>query len=110
MTKDIEARVWVRLGETPTAQDAAAMADLVRTIEDRICLRIGAVRCPDALASIVTDAAVKAWRRRYYEGITSESAGDISTSFVDDILSEYEQEISGYIDVSGMNRKRVRFL
>ena len=35
-------------------------------------------------------------RRAYYEGITSEGAANISTTFVDDVLSEYADEIALY--------------
>ena len=68
---------------------------------------------PASFQAICVDAAVKIGRRTYYEGISTESVTNISTSFVDDILSEYEAEISGYLDAqaeSGKIDKVVRFL
>ena len=38
------------------------------------------------------------WRRTYYEGISSEGASNITTSFVEDILAEYDGEIEDYKD------------
>ena len=62
------------------------------------------------------DAVVKAYRRLYYEGITSETVGgnaSITTQFVSDILAEYEDEIEAYRAMHGGDdggEGRVRFL
>ena len=52
-------------------------------------------------------------RRTYYEGISSESVANLSTSFVEDILSEYDREISDWKnnrDDTDGNNKAVHFL
>lgn len=55
------------------------------------------------------------YNRIYYEGISSESGGNISTSFVEDILNEYNGEIESYLSLKKNSnedgtRKVVRFL
>jgi hypothetical protein len=86
---------------------------------DRLSLRLGVSNesaFPSVFYSVVVDATVKAWRRVYYEGVSSETSGSINTSFVEDILAEYEPEIAGYLDSvspdeeSGSVGKVVRFL
>lgn len=68
---------------------------------------------PNLFESICVDAVVKMYRRTYYEGISSEGAANISTTFVDDVLSEYAQEIGDWktqqANVGGSG-KVVRFL
>ena len=52
-------------------------------------------------------------RRIYYEGISSEGVANISTSFVDDILAEYADEISDWKSAqaeSGNTNKVVTFI
>ena len=60
------------------------------------------------------DAVVKMYRRTYYEGISSEGVANISTSFVEDILDEYAEEIARYRDQqangAGGSGKVVTFL
>ena len=91
-------RVMLRLGSTaePGSDEYKQIQDCIQTIEDRIVLRIGAEELPEILESICVDATVKMWRRVYFEGISSESASEISTSFVEDILNEYETELASY--------------
>lgn len=104
-------RLKVRLPDT--ALNDEQLTEYLNTINDRLILRLGADSLPAAFQSICVDAAVKMVRRTYYEGISTESVTNISTSFVDDILSEYEAEISGYLDAqaeSGKTDKVVRFL
>jgi len=86
--------------------------ELVQTAKDRILLRVGlsgADEFPAALETIAVEVTVKAWRRQYYEGITSESADTINTSFVEDILAEYAQELSSWKSAFS-GEGRVRFL
>lgn len=104
-------RLKVRLPDT--ALNDEQLTEYLNTINDRLILRLGADSLPAAFQSICVDAAVKMVRRTYYEGISTESVTNISTSFVDDILSEYEAEISGYLNAqaeSGKTDKVVRFL
>ena len=90
---DILARARLR---TDDVYDDALLEDLVQTVTDRLCIRLGVQELPQAFESVAADAAVKAARRVYYEGIQSEGASNISTSFVSDILSEYDAEIDRY--------------
>lgn len=104
-------RLKVRLPNTELTDEQ--LDEYLSTVSDRLILRLGADSLPAAFQSICVDAAVKMVRRTYYEGISTESVTNISTSFVDDILSEYEAEISGYLDAqaeSGKTDKVVRFL
>lgn len=108
---ELLARLKVRLPDTALSDEQ--LTEYLNTISDRLVLRLGAEALPAAFQSICVDAAVKMVRRTYYEGISTESVTNISTSFVDDILSEYESEINGYLDAqaeSGKIDKVVRFL
>lgn len=79
--------------------DADVMQELSQMVLDRICLRIGVDEeaFPSILQSVVVDATIKAWRRRYYEGIATEKAGGITDEFVQDILAEYAEELNRWI-------------
>ena len=98
-------------GET---YDDAIMDEIIQTVTDRLCLRLGVKEIPAVFLSIVTDASVKVWRRRYYEGIETEKQSTLTTTFIADVLAEYQPEIDHWLnsaaaDQSG-NRKVVRFL
>lgn len=88
-------RVLLRLGGEPA--DAMQIQDYTRIIIDRLCLRLREDILPVQFEGIAADAVVKMYRRTYFEGISSEGTDGITTSFVDDILSEYEGEIQSYI-------------
>ncbi len=89
--------------------------EYVQTAIDRICLRAGVDDLPKPFHSIAVDVVVKMHRRSFYEGIASESADTLSTSFVDDLLNEYTAEFEAYKnrikneDTSG-SLKVVKFL
>lgn len=93
-------RVKTRLKFDEVLPDDAFLSELCQTVTDRIYLRVGLIPAgtdpPAALASIAVDASIKLYRRQYHEGINSEGAEGLSTSFVDDILSEYELEFEAY--------------
>lgn len=92
--KALEERVIVRLsGETV---NDALIEELVETVSDRLCIRLGEEELPALFNSICVDATVKLYRRVYYEGISNEGNEGISTSFVEDVLSEYLYEIEEY--------------
>lgn len=86
--------------------------DLIQTVTDRVNLRLGTKTVPKIFESIVVDAAVKMYRRMYYEGIQSENVGGMSNSFITDILSEYDSEFEQYRanGNGGTGGKIVRFL
>lgn len=104
-------RLETRLPDTELTEDQ--LLEYLQTMSDRLCLRLGAEILPALFSSICVDATVKMVRRTYYEGISSEGAANISTSFVDDILSEYASEISDWKSgqaAGGNSKKVVKFL
>ena len=109
--EELLARLKVRLPETNLTD--SQLTEYLQTMSDRLCLRLGAETLPPLFCSICVDAAVKMMRRIYYEGISSEGVANISTSFVEDILSEYGNEISDWKNAqasSGNTGKVVRFI
>lgn len=108
---DILQRVRVRITD-PNVSDEL-LNEYIQTIMDRLCLRLGAETLPAVFDSVCVDAVIKMVRRTYYEGISSESVANLSTSFVEDILSEYDREISDWKnnrDDTDGNNKAVHFL
>lgn len=106
------ARLRLRLlpdGGEETQGAEAEMQEVLRTVSDRLCLRAGVDALPRALESICVDAAVKLWRRRYFEGISSEGGGEVSTAFVEDIFAEYEQDITRWRE-HNCAKRTVQFL
>lgn len=105
-------RIRARIPES--IEDDAFFEEYIQTISDRLCLRLGTMVVPKLFESICVDAVVKMYRRTYYEGISSEGVANISTSFVDDILDEYADEIARYRDQqangAGGSGKVVTFL
>ena len=75
--------------------DQTALEELCDMVTARLCLRLSADDLPEIFYPIAADAAVKAYRRIYYEGVASESSVG-SVSFIQDILAEYEDEIAAY--------------
>lgn len=106
----VQARVNNRLSNEE--YDAALISELTDLVTGRLCLRLGAERLPMSFESIAADAVVKAYRRYYFEGISSETVSGnaaLTTHFVDDILAEYADEIEAYKAVHG-GTGVVRFL
>ena len=87
-------RVLLRLRNE--AVDTEVIEDYAKIITDRLCLRLGVDSLPTAFEGIAADATVKLYRRAYFEGISSEGTEGLTTSFVADVLSEYDAEISAY--------------
>lgn len=83
---------------------------LCDTISDRLKLRLGETKLPEAFERIAAEATVKAFRRMYYEGIETESVSDISTHFISDILAEYDEEIKQYRNANNTTTDIVRFI
>lgn len=113
MISEIAKRIECRM--TGELCDKAVMGEISQTVLDRICIRLGIsneTSFPALFYGVCAEASVKAYRRRYYEGIQSESAsGVFSDTFVDDILSEYEKEFETYRNGNDVgSSKRVRFL
>ena len=109
--EDLLTRLKVRLSNTDLTDEQ--LTEYLQTMSDRLCLRLGAETLPPLFYSVCVDASVKMVRRIYYEGISTEGVANISTSFVDDILSEYSDEISDWKNsqaASGNTGKVVSFL
>lgn len=87
-------RVLLRLHNEVT--DTEVIEDYAKIITDRLCLRLGVDSLPKTFEGIAADATVKLYRRAYFEGISSEGTDGLTTSFVADVLSEYDAEISAY--------------
>lgn len=87
-------RVKKRLSDETVNE--TVLEEMVQTVCDRLCIRLGEEVLPVPFQSICADAVMKMHRRTYYEGISSEGAAEISTSFVDNSLSEYESEIQDW--------------
>jgi hypothetical protein len=87
-------RVLLRLRSESV--DTEVIEDYAKIITDRLCLRLGVDTLPKTFEGIAADATVKLYRRAYFEGISSEGTEGLTTSFVADILSEYDAEISAY--------------
>lgn len=84
------------LSRIPESTESEVVLEYIRTVSDRLCLRLGTESLPKLFESVCVDAVIKMYRRTYYEGISSEGVANISTSFVEDILNEYADEISRY--------------
>lgn len=96
MADSLVDRVRVRFLEGEAVPDEAVISEMLRTVEDRLCIAIECEELPARAESIVVDATMKALRLRGYEGSSSESAGDggsVSNSFVTAILDEYAEEV-----------------
>ena len=72
------------------------ISQLIELVHDRLLLRLQEESLPSCFLSILKDAVIKLYRKTYFEGITSESSDGLTTTFVEDILSEYSIEISEY--------------
>lgn len=101
-------RIRQRLENEQLTDDIAL--ELIQTVSDRVCLRLGVDNVPSLFNSIIVDAVVKLYRRTYYEGISSEGDDGITTSFVNDILEEYNTEFEQYRLNQRANTGLVKFL
>lgn len=88
-------RVQESVGERISGEemDMLRMKDYTQTVISRLCIRLGEEYLPDVFIPIAADAVVKMHRRTYFEGIQSEGTSGLTTSFVEDVLKEYETEI-----------------
>ena len=117
MLADVIERVGTRLTGDEGAPTGAELEELCRGVSDRLCMRLGVAELPEVAESVAVDASVKAVRRKFYEGVSSESegqGGSLSTSFYEDLLGEYSQEIAGLRAMlaggGALARAKVRFL
>lgn len=109
--ESLVSRVKARFLEDEAAPTDAAIVEMLRTVIDRITIRMETTaELPVAAGSIAVDAAVKALRLRGFEGSTSESAaegGSVSNSFIDDVLSAYADDLAAMKRT--MNRSGIKF-
>lgn len=106
-----ETRLAEELQHDPDQSRLFILREICNLAETRICLRVRTQTLPEILEPIAADVAVKLWRRLSYEGISSEGADKISTSFVEDILAEYEPDLKAYQDSVNQESgvKKIRF-
>ena len=114
---DVLARVKVRLTGDEGAPADEELKEVVRGVSDRLCMLLRTEELPTLAESIAVDAAVKVVRRKFYEGVSSESegqAGSLSTGFFEQVLGEYAVEIAGLRDMLAadgeLRRAKVRFI
>lgn len=121
MANEVLSRVKTRLVGREVVPSGDVLEELVITVSDRVLIRMGKPYLPSlpkAAQSIAVDATVKMVNLVGYEGVSSESTGEggsISTSFIDGVLSEYQDEFEILKDMSfdknGNPRKKgVRFV
>lgn len=106
---EIYDRVKIRLPDTEESE-ADLLKELIETVSSRLLIRLSLDELPTVLESIVVDATVKMYRRMKYEGITSESGGEISTNFIEDVLSEYADDLQAYSETLKRQKYKLRFL
>lgn len=105
-------QVQIRLQGEPKSDDIAQLQVLCDLASVRICLRVREPTLPALLEPIAADVVVKLFRRWNYEGVASEGADTISTTFVEDVLAEYDDEFAAYREAKAEDagEKVVRFL
>lgn len=94
----VRSRVTIRLSQESNIDDNL-ISELTDMVTARLMLRLRVDTLPMRFETIAADAVMKAYRRLYYEGITSETVGgnaSMTTQFVSDILDEYADEIEAY--------------
>ena len=94
---------------------APAISDeLITTASDRLLLRIGEDNIPARLESVLVEVVVAMYNRMYHEGIKSEAVESLTTAFVDDLFTLYEDDISAYLarreSEANENRGKLMFL
>lgn len=114
---DTLSRVKARLDVWEDVPSDVWLKEVIQTLIDRVCMRIGVSDLPVSAESLVVDATVKAVNRRFDEGVTSESEGQggtMTVQFVEDVLAEYDAELSALADMAraeGTSKlPKVRFL
>jgi hypothetical protein len=98
-------RVRARLDAWEDVPSDGWLVEAIRSLSDRVCARMGVASLPAPAESIVVDATVKAVNRRFDEGISSETEGQgtgasMSVAFADDLLTEYDRELSALADMA----------
>lgn len=108
ISEDLLLRIQNRIKDESATVET--LSEIAQTVSDRVCLRLGTTSVPDLFNSIVVDASVKLYRRTYYEGVSSENDDGITTSFVNDILEEYNAEFEQYKQNQSAKSNVISFL
>lgn len=108
ITEDLLQRIRNRIKDDTATTET--LSEIAQTVSDRVCLRLGTTSVPDLFNSIVVDASTKLYRRTYYEGVSSEGDDGITTSFVNDILEEYNAEFEQYKQNQSASTEVIKFL
>ena len=91
-------------------------AELIKTAEDRIKIRIESMEIPTELQSVVVEVVCAMYNKSQAgnEGMKSENVDTFSVTFLDDILAEYQADFDGYLRMKNKqdnaNRGVMRFL
>lgn len=91
------ARISLRFMPDEPRPPVEVIEEYLRTVQDRLLIRLDTEEVPERGFSIVVDATMKALRLRGFEGSRSESladGGSFSNSFIDDVLDAYSAEIA----------------
>lgn len=115
---EILERVKSLVTNSGIAYDEAYADETVSIVRDRVRLEAGISNLPALADSIIVDITYKLLRRRFYEGIESETnneTGSLTTKFIDNLFAEYANQISKLKNVDDDGdlepcRCKVRFL
>ncbi|SJZ37970.1 hypothetical protein [Garciella nitratireducens] len=80
--------------------DETLANEFIISVQDRIKLRLELDEYPHELDTIVVEV-VQAMNNRHemnHEGVESESVDVFSIKFIDDLLSQYDSDLQGYIN------------
>lgn len=97
MTNDLIGRIQLRYSPDEIQPTDEVIEEMLRTVSDRLRIRLECCQIPYVAESIVVDATIKALRMMGFEGSRSESdadGGSFSVSFIDDVLDAYEKDIA----------------
>ena len=65
---------------------------------------------PDSLAYIAVETTIARYNRLGSEGLQSEGIDVISQTFIEDLMTPYQTQISGYLSAKNKTTSRLRML
>lgn len=104
-------RVQVRLAGEPKTDQTEQLQELCDLASVRICLRVREPTLPRPAGTNCSRCRCEAVAAVELRGISSENGDTISTSFVEDVLAEYDDEFAAYAEQQDKNngKKQIRF-
>lgn len=106
----VKTRVQVRIPDIT----AELLEEYTKTATDRINLRVGVTVLPPELESVAVEVICALYNRKYHEGIKDETVDTFRTTFIENILNEYERDFSLYLQMKKTQdnsmRGKLRFL